>query len=233
MADQSIPKSKRICQVEGCDRKYYVKGFCVRHYMQMKKHGEIFGNPKKLKRGEFNRYVFDGDICKIELYDKEGSVKDHAIIDTEDYKKVKNIKWSLDGYGYVCCSKRDGTCFKLHRVVLGLSESKKNPDHIDNDPLNNRKLNLRICTQHQNTCNNKKQKNNTSGYKGVSRDKSKNKWRARIKVNYKEMHLGIFENKIDAAKAYNRAAIKYFGEFAKLNHLQIDCIDPELFINLP
>ncbi|GAG10749.1 unnamed protein product, partial [marine sediment metagenome] len=179
---------------------------------------KISGNPKKLKRGEPNRCIFEHNICKIELYDKEGNVKDYAIIDPEDYEKVKDFKWGINSGGYVFCSRQNGIGFKLHRLVLGLLNNER-PDHIDGKPLNNRKSNLRVCTHQENCCNTKKPKNNTSGYKGVTWEKTRNKWKAYIAFNYKCIHLGLFENKIDGAKAYNQAAIKYHGEFAKLNEL--------------
>ena len=217
MTIQSIAKSKRICKVKGCDRKHHAKGYCWRHYKQMQEYGKISGNPKRLKYGELNRYIFKGDVCLIELYDKEGNIKDYTIIDIEDYDKAKNIKWSIGGRGYVTHGRRNGINFKLHRIVLGLSKSNKNPDHINGNPLDNRKSNLRICTQHQNTCNNKIPKNNTSGYKGVTWDKSRKKWAALIKFNYKSIHLGRFEDKLKAVLAYNEKAKELFGEYARLN----------------
>lgn len=218
MANQSISKPKRICQVAGCNRKHYGKGYCERHYKQIAKHGRISGNPGKLKQGESNRYIFKDNVCIIELYDKDGNVKNHTIIDVEDYDKIKNFKWSLNGMGYVTCDKKKKESFRLHRIILGLFVNDKSLDHIDGNPLNNRKSNLRICTQQQNMHNMKKPKTNTSGYKGVSWDKIQNKWIACIWL-HKSIHLGRFKNKIDGAIAYNTAAIQYFGEFARLNHI--------------
>jgi len=210
-------KYATICSVNGCNREFRAKGYCLRHYQQMLRHGMISGNPEKLKYGETNRYIFNGDECHIELYDKEGNINNYAIIDSEDYCKVKDIKWSIGGRGYVSCGRRNGVNFKLHRVVLGLSPNDENPDHIDGNPLDNRKLNLRQCTQQQNTYNSKLSKNNTSGCKGVSWDKSKSKWSAKIKHNYKSIHLGRFKDKEKAVRAYDIAAIKVFGEFANIN----------------
>jgi hypothetical protein len=95
-------------------------------------------------------------------------------------------------------------------------------DHINRNPLDNRRCNLRYATYQQNTINRKAQKNNKSGYRGVSLYKNRNycKWRARIKVNEKSIYIGYYKNKIDAAKAYNKAAKKYFGDFAVLNKVK-------------
>jgi hypothetical protein len=90
-------------------------------------------------------------------------------------------------------------------------------DHIDGDGLNNQKSNLRIGTHQQNIMNRTKQRNNTSGYKGVSFDKSTNKFVAQIGYNKKGIHIGSFKTAILAARAYDVEAIKYHGEFANLN----------------
>jgi len=220
MTKQSIPETKPICQVEGCNRPVRAKGYCARHYTQIRRHKKISGNPTKLKYGEPNRYVFEGSICKIELYDNDGNVRDYAIIDTEDYEKVNDIKWAMDGHGYATHSRRNGVSIRLHRIVLGLTSNDMNPDHIFGNLLDNRKSQLRVCTHQQNISNSKRPKNNTSGYKGVTWDKSKNKWQAQIKYNYETIHLGRFNGITAAAEAYNAASTKFFGEFARLNHIQ-------------
>ena len=89
-------------------------------------------------------------------------------------------------------------------------------DHIDCNRMNNNYTNLRWCNGFQNCSNkNPKQKNNTSGYKGVSI--KNNKWFASIGFNNKRISIGTFDNKEDAAKAYNEKALELFGEYANLN----------------
>jgi len=95
----------------------------------------------------------------------------------------------------------------------------KTIDHKDNNPTNNKIENLRECTRSENEGNSKTPKNNTSGYKGVMWHKQHQKWMAQIGVNYKRKHIGLYSTKEEAAKAYNQAAIQYFGEFAKLNEV--------------
>ena len=92
-------------------------------------------------------------------------------------------------------------------------------DHINMNPLDNRKCNLRICTMQQNNFNKKEQTNNTSGRVGVTWDKQTNKWRAQIQVNGKSIKLGRFKNKEDAIKARLQAEMKYYKEFAPQRHL--------------
>jgi hypothetical protein len=90
-------------------------------------------------------------------------------------------------------------------------------DHIDGNRLNNRKSNLRFATSSQNKINRGPRKDNTSGFKGVSLNKKLNKYGVRLMIDGKYKHLGLFNNKIEAAKVYNENALKYYGEFAWLN----------------
>jgi hypothetical protein len=94
-------------------------------------------------------------------------------------------------------------------------------DHHNGNKSDNRIINLRISTQAQNTKNRSKGKNNTSGYKGVYYNKINRKWIAQITINYKVKYLGSFDTAEQAAQAYNKAALEYHGEFAKLNEIPI------------
>ncbi len=106
----------------------------------------------------------------------------------------------------------------MHREILGLDHGdRRQVDHINGDGLDNRKENLRICDTSKNVINRSIGKINTSGYKGVNWRKKSKKWVARIGFNNKRIYLGDFNNKEDAARAYDTAALKYYGEFAKLN----------------
>jgi len=89
-------------------------------------------------------------------------------------------------------------------------------DHTDGNGLNNCRANLRSATQSQNGMNRRKQ-GNKSGYKGVSRATNSNRWQARIRVNRKATHIGTFDTRIEAARAYDEAALVLHGEFARLN----------------
>lgn len=90
-------------------------------------------------------------------------------------------------------------------------------DHINGVRNDNRRCNLRPATMSQNRINYSGMRTNTSGYKGVNRCKAEKKWRARIMTNGKRLSLGSFDDPKDAAKAYNKAALKLHGEFARLN----------------
>jgi hypothetical protein len=90
-------------------------------------------------------------------------------------------------------------------------------DHKNHNGLDNRKTNLRKITHQQNMMNRRPSKNSTSKYKGVSLFKRDKKWIAHICFNRILRYIGIFATEIEAAKAYNIFAKKYFGEYAYLN----------------
>lgn len=95
---------------------------------------------------------------------------------------------------------------------------KINIDHINGNPLDNRKCNLRFATQMQNCWNRKIKSTNTSGVTGVRREHKCNTWHAEIMVNYKIINLGNYKNKEDAIKARKKAEIKYYGEYRRENN---------------
>jgi hypothetical protein len=90
-------------------------------------------------------------------------------------------------------------------------------DHRNGNGLDNRRINLRLCTDAQNRANRRLQRNNKSGFKGVFLNAKNGKFLAHVQVNKKTFYLGSFVSPIDAAKAYDKAAKLHFGEFARLN----------------
>lgn len=141
-----------------------------------------------------------------------------SLIDNNFKFLLKKYKWTWNSKtGFIVKCK--GKTLYLHRLITNCPDNKV-VDHINGKRYDNRISNLRICTQTQNTKNQCKPKNNTTGYKGVVKSHHKSRpWCAQIKVNYKRINLGYYKNKKDAAKAYNDAAVKHFGEFANVNKL--------------
>lgn len=151
-----------------------------------------------------------------------------TIIDTADADLAK-IKWSIqvDTYGgvYAVHSRpKDENGYRgsesLHRVVLERKLGRSlNPgeecDHISTVRMDNRRENLRTVSRTQNLQNKPLYANSTSGYKGVTKDRKTGHWRARIGVNGKRLHLGLFLAPEEAYAAYCEAAKRYFGEFAR------------------
>ncbi len=106
----------------------------------------------------------------------------------------------------------------MHRKIINVPKDLQT-DHINNNGLDNRKINLRLCTNSQNSQNRRHYTNKSSKYKGVSWHKFKKKWRAQIGLNKKRIHLGYFEAEKEAAKIYNKEAKELFGDFAYINSI--------------
>jgi hypothetical protein len=140
-----------------------------------------------------------------------------VLIDDEDFHWLSKFNWHVTADGYVStelASNKRNTGIRIHQLLLG----GKSPlvDHKDGNTLNNQKENLRPCGQMENGQNRRVQKH-SSRFKGVSW--IINIWVASIRVNKNKMHLGRFDSEVDAAIAYDSAAERYFGKFARTNKM--------------
>jgi hypothetical protein len=143
-----------------------------------------------------------------------------TMIDASDEDSVFQHKWSpvkMRGGRIYAYTLINGKITYLHAFLTGA----KKTDHKDRNGLNNRRSNLRPCTNSQNLANRGKTKNNTSGYKGVW-DRHNGTFAASIRHMYKTYHLGTYQRAEDAARAYDRKALELFGEFAFLNFSHFD-----------
>jgi hypothetical protein len=145
-----------------------------------------------------------------------------ALIDASDLPLVSRYKWYVDSWGYArgtrpsTTTKSGYTTILMHRLVIN-AKSGEQIDHVNGNPLNNRRCNLRKCTNAQNQMNRRKSSGRLSIFKGVTYHKGCEKWQAQIKTNQRSVYLGLFKNEADAALAYNEKAIEVFGEYARLN----------------
>lgn len=141
-----------------------------------------------------------------------------AIVDDEDFESISQFSW----YAHLTKTKvyarrregHGGPAFYMHKQIL---PGNSNVDHRDGDGLNNRRMNLRPCTQSQNMANQSKRIGTSSRYKGVSFFRRDRNWMAYLNKNGKRIHLGYHPTADAAAIAYNIEAKIQFGEFAKLN----------------
>lgn len=147
-----------------------------------------------------------------------------ALVSERDYEHVSKHKWSLDSSnGYACRTEsyyvggvRKRRKILLHRYVMSAPAGLA-VDHINRDPLDNRRENLRFATYSQNRANSAYVRG-ASPFRGVTRYHRDNKWRAEITVNGIHKSIGIFDRQEDAARAYDYEALLAWGDFAYLNH---------------
>ncbi len=139
-------------------------------------------------------------------------------VDNEDVTLLCGYSWYIDGHSYAYTLLGSSVLF-MHRLLCPSGDV---VDHVDQNPLNNSRGNLRPATRSQNAANRGVTKRSKTGYKGVFYCK-KSKWfKAMIRVDYTLYYLGMFKTAEEAAVAYNVAAIEYFKEFATLNILTTD-----------
>lgn len=153
----------------------------------------------------------------------------HALVDDDDFERLSQWHWILARmkksnieYAYRHVADYSGRLKRPRRRLLMHREvfphNLPHTDHIDGNGLNNQKSNLRPATCSQNIGNrSSKQKNNTSGFKGVCWKKTLQKWAASIQCQGKRIHIGVFNDPVRAARDYNQKARDLFGEFARLN----------------
>lgn len=142
------------------------------------------------------------------------------IFDQEGLDLFRSKKWLVgtsNKRGAFYVMRNDGKqSARFHREFMGARKGQI-VDHINGNRLDNRRVNLRFCTNAENVRNSKKYNAGANPYKGTNYLKARDQWRALIRVDGKQIFLGSFNNATEAAMAYDKAAGEYFGEFARLN----------------
>lgn len=201
---------KRLCSVDGCgtDASCRFNGiwYCNKHYLRMYTNGttELLGRKRTTK---LTRYSDHASIITA-----NGS---EILIDLEDIEPAMRYSWCISKTGYAVANIQNKVT-KMHRYLLSKADiniSNMVVDHINANKLDNRRVNLRTCSQSFNGKNLPMKKNNNSGHTGVNK-KRNGRYRARIMVNYKEICLGCFDNIDDAICARKEAEIRYYGMYA-------------------
>lgn len=152
-----------------------------------------------------------------------------AVVDDEDFESLNRFKWFAQKNKQTFYAARNEpraagkrTLILMHKIISG-ARGKIQIDHCDGDGLNNRKINLRIATNQQNS-QNRRPNGLTSKFKGVFYNAARNKWQAQITVDKKRKMLGRFQTENEAARAYDAAARQNFDEFARLNFVEAGLI---------
>lgn len=198
-------KSSEVCCICGGSFSCHFEGnpYCNLHYLRMKSNG----TPNLVGRKSTNSYTIDGNTAIFHL--RSGI---DFFVDANDAIDVSHHSWCISKSGGYVVSRIDGKIVRLHRYLLRPQDNAV-VDHINGNPLDNRRNNLRICTNTENARNAKLSKNNSSGATGVSLTRS-GKYKARITVNRKNITLGLFDTFDDALAARKAAELLYFGKYA-------------------
>lgn len=194
---------------------------CSKHMHQLHKYGKFLDNIKRTNN-DLNDYVIIDNIVIFNIYNQKNVKIGEFKIDKEDIEKVKYKKWRLShnhivtGQPYNMKNSKK-KCRDLSHVVMNINitdDENTVIDHINGDAFDNRKENLRICIQSENTLNKTFMSNNTSNFIGVSYSKKRNVWCPEIRYQNKRWHLGRWKAKEDAVYARLIAEKILFKDFA-------------------
>lgn len=168
-----------------------------------------------------NKYDLSGEygICYSNNSD------DIILFDLEDYDKIKDYGWHVMLHNRTRLYKtvsatKNKKLIRMHRLILGVDDPSIIIDHINRNPLDNRKSNLRFCTMRENAYNSGAREGRK--YKGVCKYRDGKRWVAKIGYDGNDYHIGIFNTPEEAALAYNEKAKEFFGEFAYLNEVHME-----------
>lgn len=204
-----------------CGRKIHKKirmgGYtlCNKHMHQLHKYGYFKDNNPRTQNdlNEFRK--IDKNTIEFDVYDTNSEINGHFIIDAKDLPLVRYHKWRKDSNDRIIT----GNCTNKHprrelsRILLNITDPTIKIDHKDCDPFNNKRNNLRVCTQQDNVYNKSFMSNNTSTIIGVSWDKQRERWAPEIRYGRARCHLGRYGKFEEAVLARYTAAELLFQDF--------------------
>lgn len=197
--------------------------YCNKHHRQMWGDGRI----REKTIYDPNKFILHDTYCEIVMYDKKCEESGRTVIDLEDVGKCMKYKWYIRN-GYPTASISPNQKIRINRFILGINDKTIRVDHKDRNTLNNRKSNLRTCTQHQNSLNRVTRECN-----GVVWNKSRKKWVAQMTYNYRPVYFGGWGDYEIAKMVRVVAEINVFKEFSPLwdeyNYLLIENFDIDEF----
>lgn len=203
---------EEVCKVDWCNNKPNRSGkkYCRMHYDQIRKYGKIINYRPVGKR---NEYIIKEKYAELHILDKNGNIKQIAIIDIEDIEKLKQYSFRIHNNGYIT-SVKNGKTLYLHQIVFENVQKGFEIDHINRNKLDNRKMNLRECRHIDNTHNRKSyNKFGQQGIKKIKRNLNKS-YMASIINNKKFIFLGYYRTKEEAIKAREKAEKEIYKGFS-------------------
>lgn len=185
------------CTIKGCSNRHEAKGFCVKHYKRLKKYGNPIAPSRRDHRAGRIRGV--DVLIPLGICGKDGD----AIVSQID-KWVECYFWHKSNSGYAT-ARINGRLVMMHRLLVDCPAGSE-IDHINRNKLDNRRVNLRVVSRAENSLNVGLRNTNTSGYKGVSWNKSARKYSAQITHKGTSYYLGVYEDPQEAHGAYLKKA---------------------------
>lgn len=197
-------------------KRCYGRILCSKHMHQFIKYGKFLdNNPRTVQ--DLNAYRIRGNTVIFDLYDHRSEKAGEFLVDLADIEKVKYHKWRFSHGRVVTGQPAKGQQRELSHIILDIPrelDAVTIVDHINGDPRDSRRDNLRICTQAENLMNKKSMSTNTSGFIGVTYDAARNRWAPEIRAGYVRCHLGRYRTKAEAVFARLVAEELVFAEFA-------------------
>lgn len=206
------------CEICGRETKKKIRygGYilCHKHMHQLHNHRKFLDNVQRTNN-DLNDYVIHEDYVVFNVYNQRNEKVGEFIVDRDDFPKVRYHKWRF-GHQHIVTGSGKGKIRELSHIILDIPKEKDSEtivDHCDGDGTNNRKRNLRICTQQENVMNKSFMSTNSSSFIGVSFNSKRNKYESEIRKEYVRCHLGRYNTLKEAVYARYIAEGLAFGEF--------------------